>query len=188
MSLYYTNIIESIVVIILFGLIRLLINKFVNKRIIDKLAQKSRGQLIKKAINFIVLIVALIVLLTVWGVKQADLLLFLGSILTVIGVAMFAQWSILSNITSSILIFFNHSVRIGDKISIMETKDYEVQGTVLDIGLIFVTIQSLQTEEEITLPNNIFIQKTIRKLKDNAHTPQENIGINAQAIRQEPNE
>lgn len=172
MEVYYLKFIESLITLFLFFLIRLITNKLVNKAITDKIAQKSRSQLIKKAINFIVLVVALIVLLMIWGIKQADLALFVGSILTVIGVAMFAQWSLLSNITSSILIFFNHSVKIGDKISIMETKDYEIQGTIIDIGLIFVTIHTLQSGEEITLPNNIFIQKTIRKLDSREQTSQ----------------
>lgn len=99
------------------------------------------------------------------GVKQADLAVFVGSVLTVIGVAMFAQWSILSNITASIVLFFNHSIRIDDTIAIMETKDYEIQGKITDIGLFFVTIERSNTSEEITLPNNIFLQKTIRKIK-----------------------
>lgn len=178
MELYHLKIIESTIVLFLFIAIRYISNKVVNKTTIDKIVQKSRSQHIKKAINFIVLSIALIILLIIWGVKQADLALFVGSILTVIGVAMFAQWSLLSNITSSILLFFNHSVKIGDKISIMETKDYEIQGIVLDIGLVFVTIQTLNSKEEITLPNNIFIQKTIRKLNDMKETTEEGLEIN----------
>lgn len=177
MEIYYTKTIESIVVVILFFIIRVITGKFVNKAITDKIVQKSRIQLIKKAINSFVLTVFLIVLLIIWGVKQSDLAVFVGSVLTVIGVAMFAQWSLLSNITSSIIIFFNHSIKIGDKISIMESKEYEVQGTVIDIGLIFTKIKTLQSDEEITLPNNIFIQKTIRKLKGIRQVTQDNLEI-----------
>ena len=69
----------------------------------------------RKSINFIVLTVCLIILLIIWGVKQSELAVFVGSVLTVVGVAMFAQWSILSNITSSIVLFFNHSVKTVTK-------------------------------------------------------------------------
>ncbi len=124
MELYYTKIIESLVVITLYVLFRLVTNKFINRTITDKIVQKSRSQLIKRAINFITLTVCLIILLIIWGVEHSELAAFVGSVLTVLGVAMFAQWSILSNITSSIVIFFNHSVKIGDSIGIMETKDY----------------------------------------------------------------
>lgn len=166
MEAYYTKIIESIVVIVLYVLTRLLVNKLIHRRITDKLVQKSRTKIIRKTTNFIILAICLIILLVIWGVKHSDLAVFVGSVLTVVGVAMFAQWSILSNITSSIIIFFNHSVKIGDDIAIMETKDYEIQGEVMDIGLFFVSLKMSETGEEITLPNNIFIQKTIKKRTD----------------------
>jgi len=163
MEVYYTKIIESVVVITVFIAIRIILNKLINKTISDKLIQKSRSQLIKKSINFITSIICLFILLIILGVEQSELAVFVGSVLTIVGVAMFAQWSLLSNITSSIIIFFNHSVKIGDAIIIMETKDYEIRGEVLDIGLFFTSIKMSETGEEITLPNNIFIQKTIRK-------------------------
>ena len=175
MELYSTKIIESIIVIILYVLIRLITNTLVQRNVVDKLVQKSRVRLIKKAINFIVLTICLIILLIIWGVKHSELAVFVGSVLTVVGVAMFAQWSILSNITSSIVIFFYHSVRIGDSISIMETKDYEIRGEVMNIGLFFVTIQMLDTAEEITLPNNIFLQKTIKKLNEKSLSLKDNV-------------
>lgn len=128
------------------------------------------AQLIKRAIHLIVGSVCLLILLIIWGVRHDDLAVFVGSVLTVIGVAMFAQWSILSNITSSIVLFFYHSVKIGDAIGIMESKDYEIQGEVMNIGLFFVTLQMIGTREEITIPNNIFIQKTIKRLHENSPT------------------
>lgn len=182
MEIFYTKIIDSFIVISLFVFIRLITNRFIKKSIIKKNAQKSRSQLISKAINFMILTISFIILLIIWGVKHSELAVFVGSVLTVVGVAMFAQWSLLSNITASIIIFFNHSVKIGDTIAIMESKDYEVQGIVLDIGLIFVTIKTLKFDEEITLPNNIFIQKTIRKLIDNGLVAEDDLEINTQPI------
>lgn len=182
MEVYYTKIIESIVVISIFIAIRIVSNKLINKTIDDKLVQKSRSQLIRKSINFITSIICLFILLIIWGVKQSELAVFIGSILTIVGVAFFAQWSLLSNITSSIIIFFGHSVKIGDAIIIMETKDYEIRGEVLDIGLFFTKIKMLGTEEEITLPNNIFIIKTIRKMNSFIDEPQDKVSINQEQL------
>jgi len=164
MEIYYTKITESIIVITLFVVIRIVTNHFINKTIIDKVVQKSRSQLIRRAINFILLTISFSLLMVIWGVKQSELTVFIGSILTIVGVAFFAQWSLLSNITSSIIIFFAHSVKIGDAISIMETKDYEIRGEVLNIGLFFTKIKLIDSEDEIILPNNVFIIKTIRKM------------------------
>jgi small-conductance mechanosensitive channel len=69
-----------------------------------------------------------------FNVDQSRVLVFLSTILTILGVAFFAQWSIISNITSTLIIFFNHPVRIGDYLTIMD-KDFQVEGKLSDIGL-----------------------------------------------------
>ena len=157
----YIKFIESLIVLFVFILLRIISKKLIDKTMTDKVVQKSRGDIIKKLINFILLSICLTILLIIWGVNQSDLAVFVGSVLTVIGVAMFAQWSILSNITSSIIIFFNHPVKIGDEIIIMEGKEYEVEGRVKNIGIFFVTLETKEAQE-ISLPNNIFIQKMIK--------------------------
>lgn len=40
----------------------------------------------------------------------------------------------------------------------------KLEGEVLNIGLFFTKIKLEDTDDEITLPNNIFIIKTIRKI------------------------
>ena len=178
MDVYYTKIIESAIVVAIFIIVRVVTNRLVNKTIIDKVISKSRSQLIKRAIHFILLLLSLIVLMVIWGVKQSELAIFVGSILTIIGVAFFAQWSLLSNITSSIIIFFGHSVKIGDAISIMEAKEYEIRGEVLDIGLFFTRIKLIDSEDEVTLPNNMYIIKTIRRIHSIQEEPQGNSNTN----------
>lgn len=182
MEIYYTEITESIIVITLFIIIRIVINQLINKTIVDKMVQKSRTQIIRRAINLILLSISAILIMVIWGVKQSELAVFVGSLLTIIGVAFFAQWSLLSNIASSIIIFFGHSVKIGDTISIMETKDYEIRGEILNIGLFFTKIKLLNSVDEITLPNNIFILKTIRKVNSFMTEKANNTSINNQEI------
>jgi small-conductance mechanosensitive channel len=97
----------------------------------------------------------------VWGVKQSDLLVFLSTILTILGVAFFAQWSIISNITSALIIFFNHPIKIGDRLTIMD-KDFPVEGKLSDIGIFFIIIKT-EDNKKITIPSNVFMQKMIKK-------------------------
>lgn len=107
----------------------------------------------------------MIITLLIWGVKQSDVAVFAGSVLTVVGIAFFAQWSILSNVTSSIIIFFNFPIKLNDFILILEGKDYEIEGKVIDIGLFFVTLET-KDSARITLPNNVFITKTIKTISN----------------------
>jgi small-conductance mechanosensitive channel len=155
------KIIETITVIALFAFILFLSAKLVNKTVSNNYLKKARGKIIKKIINLTNLLVGLIIILIIWGVDQSELAVFIGSLLTVLGIALFAQWSILSNITSSIIIFFNHPVKLDDTITIID-KDYETEGRVSDIGVFFIILKTKEGEQ-ITIPSNVFIQKMIKK-------------------------
>ncbi|MBE7653403.1 mechanosensitive ion channel domain-containing protein [Tenacibaculum finnmarkense] len=163
MKIYYIKILESVVTIILYLILRKNAIKIINKTLSDKFIHSSRGMIIKKIINIILSLTFLIFISLIWGVKQADLAGFIGSVLTFVGVAFFAQWSLLSNITSSIILFFNHPVKLNDSIVILEAKDYVIEGRVINIGLFFITLQTKESGE-ITLPNNIFILKSIKNI------------------------
>ncbi|WP_282124318.1 mechanosensitive ion channel domain-containing protein [Algibacter mikhailovii] len=163
MKIIYIQIIQSLFIIVLYLIIKSITFKVIKKTLSEKLIQESRGILIRNIINLILTLMGIILIALIWGVKQADLAVFIGSVLTVVGVAFFAQWSILSNITSSIIIFFNHPVKLNDSIIILEGKDYVIEGKVANIGLFFVTLET-EGSGEITLPNNLFILKSIKNI------------------------
>lgn len=161
MEISQLKFLESLVLIALYVFAKIISGRVVDKTIVNQIIQKPSGKIIKKAISVTLLTVIGVLILVVWGVDQTELAVFVGSVLTVIGIALFAQWSILSNITSSIIIFFNSSIKLDDTITIMD-KDYEVEGRVSDIGLFFVTLKTPEGDQ-IFLPNNVFIQKMIKK-------------------------
>ena len=154
------KIIETVVIVVAYFLIRIVSSKTIEKTVENSLMQKTRGKVVKKGVNFILLMVMLAFLFFVWGVNQSELAIFISSFLAVLGIALFAQWSILSNITSGIIIFFSHSVKLDDTISIID-KDYQIEGRVSDIGLFFVIIKTKEGER-VTVPSNVFVQKMIK--------------------------
>ncbi|MBB6003733.1 mechanosensitive ion channel domain-containing protein [Arcicella rosea] len=101
---------------------------------------------------------AIILLTGVWGFKQNEIALFASTILTALGIAFFAHWSLLSNITSSILIFFNHPVKLGDFIKVLH-KDYQYEGEVIELNYFFVYIKTVNNAI-ITIPNSHFFDKS----------------------------
>ncbi len=123
--------------------------------------QSGRIKITNKIVNALLGILLLVFLMLIWGINQSDLVVFLSTTLTILGVAFFAQWSLISNITSTLIIFFNHPIRIGDSLTIME-KDYEIDGVLNDIGIFFITIKT-KDGRKITMPSNIFLQKMIKK-------------------------
>lgn len=102
------------------------------------------------------------------GIQYSQLSVFLSSVFAVIGVALFAQWSILSNITSSLIIFFAFPYRVGDVIRIVD-KDDDLSGIIEEISLFHVII--LRGDALITYPNSLMLQKAVIKVSDLSKLP-----------------
>lgn len=155
------KIIQTAIVIAIYVLPRMIINRNIDKTVLNSSTKKARSKIVKKVIRLTILSICMTIIFVIWGVKQSDLAMFIGSVLTVAGIALFAQWSILSNITSGVIVFFNHSVKLDDTIVIID-KDYEIEGRVSDIGLFFIILKTPEGEQ-ISVPSNVFIQKMIKK-------------------------
>ena len=126
---------------------------------------KARVQLVRKYIDFLLGLLAAVVIISIWGVKPDQIFLFISSILTVIGVAFFAQWSILSNVTAGIILFFSFPFKIGDKIRILD-KECPIEAEIKDISS-FYTLLKTASGERISLPNNLLIQKAVVIIESN---------------------
>jgi small-conductance mechanosensitive channel len=148
------------IVILLYVIFRTIIFKTID-RVGKRLNyQLPRKKLTKKIIRFLLSFLSIGFLLFIWGVDQSDLMFFISSLLTVLGVAFFAQWSIMSNITSTLIIFFNHPAKIGDVISILD-KEFQIEGVISDIGIFFILITTNEGKQ-VSIPSNLFLQKMVR--------------------------
>ncbi len=161
MENYEVQLIETAVVILAYLTIRYLSLKAIENVAIRIDYQKSRTKIIIKLVTVILFLICVSLLIFIWGVKQSELVLFISSMLTVLGIAFFAQWSLMSNITSTLIIFFSHTVKIGDSITVYD-KDYPIEGTISDIGIFFVVIKT-DEGEKITIASNVFIQKMVKQ-------------------------
>ncbi|MGB2131754.1 MAG: mechanosensitive ion channel domain-containing protein, partial [Marinobacterium sp.] len=117
---------------------------------------------VKRFFSLLQLVVTVMLLCIIWGVDYAELMILFSSAFAVIGVAMFAQWSILSNITGSITIFFAFPYRIGDRIKVLD-KDDDITGVITEIGLFHLHIRG-DNGEMVHYPNNLILQKAVRRL------------------------
>ena len=156
---YLYQIIATIVALVIFIILRYLVNTIIDN--IGKTSEfaESRTHLVKKYIDYFIYMLALLVIISIWGIKPEQIFLFISSVLTVIGVAFFAQWSILSNITAGIILFFSSPFKIGNVIKIMD-KDYPIEAKIIDIRSFYTLLKTAQGEE-ITFPNNLLLQKGV---------------------------
>ena len=156
---YLDQEIATIVVLFLYFILRVSSKKLVRKYATLNEVLEHRTNLVIKYINLLLGILALISIVIIWGVKKDQILLFISSVFAVVGVASFAQWSILSNITAGIILFFSYPFKIGDKIKIHD-KEYPIEGEIEDIKAFYVVLKT-SDGELITYPNNLLMQKGI---------------------------
>lgn len=156
---YKIQILETLIIIAVLVLVNFTMRKW-SYRIAQKFKLGiERRRITTKIVNLLLTLIGFVSLMGVWGVDQKQLFVFLTSVLTVLGVGFFATWSILSNITSGLLLYFNHPLHIGDYVTIID-KDTPVEGIVKDISMFFMHIETPKGEK-ITIPNSVVTQKTI---------------------------
>jgi len=114
--------------------------------------------------NLLYYILAFVGISLIWGVNLKDFSVFLSSVLAILGVGFVAQWSILSNLTASVILFFSHPLRLGDRIRVLD-KDFDWTGKVEDISGFYLFMRT-DDGRRITIPTNLVIQKGIEILKD----------------------
>ncbi|GLU44328.1 mechanosensitive ion channel protein MscS [Muricauda sp. NBRC 101325] len=140
-----------------------------SKRAIRKFGKTSAIDMNSRKIifylsNLLYYILAFVGISLIWGVNLKEFSLFLSSVLAILGVGFVAQWSLLSNLTASVILFFSHPLRLGDRIRVMD-KDFDWTGKVEDISGFYLFMRT-DDGRRITIPTNLVIQKGIEILKE----------------------
>lgn len=148
-----------------------LILKFIATKAVRKVGKMGdfnpvRTNLIVKYISFGLTLTSLAALTLIWGVNYKDLGVLLSSVFAVIGVALFAQWSIISNITAGVIIFFSFPFKIGNTIRILDKElldndNPELESFVIEDIRAFHMHLRKQNGEILTYPNNMVLQKGV---------------------------
>ncbi len=163
---HYNELLSSAVVLIVVIILRFLSHKTVRKVGSISDLNEARTRLVSKYISFGFTVLSVVALVLIWGVNIKELGLILSSIFAVIGVALFAQWSILSNVTAGIILFFSFPFKIGDRIQIMD-KDLESSGNYIieDIRAYHIHLRK-DNGQLVTYPNNLMLQKAVCVISD----------------------
>lgn len=146
--------------------------QYILKKAAERVGHRSniavtRTRLMFKYINILIIIIASFLLSLTWGYNPQELALIFSSVFAIIGVAMFAIWSILSNITAGILLFFSFPYKIGSRIKIHD-KDMPIEAIIEDIRAFHLHLRTLDGEL-ITYPNNLILQKAVSLIEREYH-------------------
>ncbi|MDG5493162.1 mechanosensitive ion channel family protein [Psychroserpens sp. SPM9] len=158
-------IITGIVILVLF------IIRLISHTVVRKIGKKSeindaRIKLINRYISVTFFIIALIIEAFVFGAELKDMTFIFSSVFAVIGIALFATWSILSNVTSGIIMFFSFPYKVGDKVQIHD-KDFPIEAIIEDIRAFQLHLR-LDNGDLVTYPNNLILQKAVTLVEKDA--------------------
>jgi len=156
---YQTNVIWTVVMLLLY----LLMTRFAIPRL-EKNVEKSKlksSSALKGLFTARILsaTVTLALILIAWGVDISGLLVLSTSILTLLGVALFANWSLISNITAYFILLTNVTYRRGNYVRILDGDNF-IEGFIADINL-FSTRLVTQDRETVLYPNNLILTRPV---------------------------
>ncbi|GGG43479.1 mechanosensitive ion channel protein MscS [Croceivirga lutea] len=156
---YQSELLGTLICLAVFLILRFITVKTIRRigRISD--LNQVRTRLVITYISFALFAILVIVIVLIWGVNIREIGLIVSSIFAVLGVALFATWSVLSNITSGIILFFYFPYKIGDRIRIQD-KDFPEEAIIVDIKAFNVNLLK-ENGELLIYPNNLLLQKGV---------------------------
>lgn len=166
-SIYRNEIIYTTVTVVVLLFFQFILKKAAQRKGLRSEISITRTRLMFQYINILIILIAIFLLAFAWGANLKDLSLVFSSVFAVLGVALFAIWSILSNITSGIIMFFSFPYKIGDKIKIHD-KDLPIEAIIVDIKAFHLHLRNAEGEL-ITYPNNLILQKAVSLIQKNVY-------------------
>lgn len=163
---YQIEITNTIIVFGILFIIQFVANVLVRRLGKSKHKNKARIKLVGRYISATFLLLAVLIEAFVLGVMIEDLIVLFSSVFAILGITLFANWSILSNVTSGIVMFFSFPYKLGDKIHVHD-KEHEVIGVIEDIRSFQIHIR-LSNGDLMTYPNNLLLQKAVTLVEKDA--------------------
>ena len=163
---YRAEFINSAFVFGILFIVQFVANLIVRKIGKSKSKNKARIKLVGRYVTVSFFLIALLIEAFILGVEVKELIFLFSSVFAILGITLFANWSILSNVTSGIVMFFSFPYKIGDKIHIHD-KEHEVIGLIEDIRSFQIHIRK-NNGDLVTYPNSMLLQKAVTLVEKDA--------------------
>jgi small-conductance mechanosensitive channel len=144
------------------GLIILLVNRLLKNLLAPAGARVGvRAESIfsfGRVVTTTVWILAVLLVLDLWGIGVGGLWAVVVSAATIIGVGFLATWAMVSNVTASVFLSIWHPFHLGDTIELLPES---LKGRAVDRNLMFTMLRE-EGGSVLQIPNNLFFQKIFR--------------------------
>lgn len=170
-SIYKNQILATAITLVVLFILKYLLDKTIRKIGAISNIIEARTILITKYVSFLLFLIGLGIIAFIWGINIEDVGLVFSSVFAVIGVALFASWSILSNVTAGVILFFSFPFKIGDRVKILD-KDIDSDEPFLieDIKAFHISLRK-ESGELLVYPNNLLMQKAVTLVYNTDDTP-----------------
>lgn len=156
---HITQTVATAAAIMLLWLLKLTVRKVVKKSGAMMGKPRERVRHVRYVIGAVLNVIFALFIAFIWGVRPQNLVVTLSSTLAFFGVALFAQWSVLSNLTAGIILFFSAPFHLGNAIRIID-KDVPLEATIERVGAFYTHLRTTK-DELVIIPNNLFLQKMV---------------------------
>lgn len=132
------------------------------RRAIDFLALRTSPMFAepsKRAARLFLLLASVILVCDVYGADLRGIWTMLSATLALVALGFVAVWSVLSNISCTLLILFFRPYEIGDEIEFL---DPVAKGTVVSLNFGYTTLRD-ESGMLVQIPNNLFFQKIVKR-------------------------
>jgi small-conductance mechanosensitive channel len=114
---------------------------------------------VRLAIRYAILVVMALLILSRWGFEINGIVAVIGTVLGLVAIGFVAMWSVLSNFLCTLVLVVLKPFYVGDEI---ELPTANVRGKVIDLSLVFTTLESAPGET-VLVPNNMFFQLIFKR-------------------------
>ena len=152
---YKLNIALSIIIILLYLILRKMAAPRIEEYVEHGHLKHAVSERANATLGLFSIVLAIAIIMFIWGFDFKGLLTMSASLIALTGVALFASWSVLSNITAFFLLLANRSYRRGDFVRVINIDNY-IEGYISEINL-FNTKLISENREVIIYPNNLLV-------------------------------
>lgn len=140
-------------------IVKVLLNRSIDLLARNRKLGKEDIALPKKLLNWIWICALFILLIWASGISLGGMWTVLTAVLAMVAIGFVAAWSILSNLSCTVLILVSRPFAIGDEI---EIPGDECKGRVIDLNFLYTTLED-EDGSLIQIPNNLFFQRILKR-------------------------
>ena len=157
--LHRLNIALTLLVAFSYAAVRMVALPRIERYVVATRLKDEAYQQARIALTVLSVLIAAALVLFIWGFDFRGLLAFSTGLIALTGAALFASWSILSNVTCFFLLLLNPSFQRGNVIRVFDGDNF-IEGTIAEINL-FNTRLISEDRQTVIYPNNLLLARPI---------------------------